>query len=166
MLKLLSRFTEITLAQVRWDLEIKLPDNIFSNTINLLYLSRFQYGLLLRDDESGIRNLNSRWDNRLAIVPRYMNAKQKPAYLIPPPGYDGFLELGWRARWVDEKTRTKKVSIIAVLFHEAFELYLTQDKEMQYREAHEYAREKEIDSLLVQFPDLSEFPAGGILIRA
>ena len=165
MLTYCSVYTEFKVKEILDELAKIQTNNIFSGVFDLIRLSTYHYGLNLIDGETEICNLNIKWDERLNNIPKYANEKKKPSYLLPPNDFDGYLALGMFNRYVDRDTRTKKVNIKCILFHELLELYCMLDKDDQYKEAHEYSREKEIFDLLVQFPGLTEFPAGDWITR-
>ena len=165
MLTYCSLFSEDRVRRVLINLEKQRQNNLFSHVFALIGTSRFRYGLLLLDGESEIQNLNINWDERFKNVGDCGETHKKPAFLMPPAGFDGYVKMGLLNKYRNLRTKSKKVNIFAVVWHELFELYLMLDKEMSYCDAHAYVRTQEIDFLIPQLPGFTEYPAGESLVR-
>ena len=165
MLTYNSLFSENQIRKVITRLEIQRPNNLFSHVFSLVGLSQYHYGILLINGEGDIKNFNIKWDERFKNVSDCAETHKKPIFLMPPKGFDGYVEMGMFNKYVDSRTKSKKINIFAIIWHELFELYLMLDKELPYCDAHAYVRTQEIEFLIPQLPGFTEYPAGEALVR-
>lgn len=162
MIKHANKFTASSLGNICTRLNKLQPTNIFWTFLGeLMPASRYSYEINLTDGGGDLKNLNIKEDDRLTAFGVY---KKEHPYLLPPNGMDAYIEIDMSMKWYDYKTATLLVNNYNILFHELVESYMMMDSDMQYTSAHNYTVMLEKDVFMVEFPLLSQYPAGGVLV--
>jgi hypothetical protein len=157
----MDSFSKKEISKIQVALNQAYHYNMFDHLMLLLDKSKYIYGIKLTKRGGTIKNFNRMEDERWTKIGR-----QKTAHFLPPKGLDAYIEIDTTLKYVDYQTKTKKVNIFNIIFHELFEAYMMVDVGLQYQEAHNYAGVQE-KILLQQIPDMTEYAAaGGTLINA